>query len=456
MITDAFTKAIDEKDILGLRIMMKDSLLIDPSFKEFDEMEKLVKNIDGMYDKHDGRELIKDKSKWDEDYLDLEMVRLIDNFSHERIDLVKNMVRHHYPQYSKQSNAEEKAKEIKDKAQKIQQESIIKRILEGIKAFGRLFIKALAYIKNGLISVKNGIIKAVQNIDRKRIDQGFRNLNDKDISLVMSNYIETEYLVRTFGRDAFKTIEEDFNKDIDSILSHSEIRDDYIDWLNLGISDINSDSRRANMFYRYFRILGESMHDRSVYNDCFDGFRLKDTNKLMKIIFDKLLKQDIKRNCVYSFDLVTDTENLLKHFGMDYEDIGKVMNKYIDELDKVGDRIKTKYNSIKNKYGELSNDHISLINTIFKNTSDLIATNLTLASKILGIYSNYKINATAKISKKLLELANLAYKNPDSIEKNAEYVIDIEIPYANSMNESSIFDFDFYTAGNIFQEVAFI
>ena len=447
-ITNEFKEAAKSGNILRLRIMMKDSLLVDKSFKQFDEMETFVKDIDGLYDEHDGEDLSTDKSLWTIDYMNTKMVEIVNNFSHERINHLKAIVRHLYPSHQKST--------ITDKAQKIQQESIIKRILEGIKAFGHMIIKALAYIKNGLISVKNNIIKAVQNIDRKRIDQGFRNLNDKNISLVMSNYIETEYLVRTFGRDAFKTIEEDFNKDIDSILSHSEIRDDYIDWLNLGISDINSDSRRANMFYRYFRILGESMHDRSVYNDCFDGFRLKDANKLMKIIFDKLLKQDIKRNCVYSFDLVTDTENLLKHIGMDYEDIGKVMNKYIDELDKVGDRIKTKYNSIKNKYGELSNDHISLINTIFKNTSDLIASNLTLASKILGIYSNYKINATAKISKKLLELANLAYKKPDSIEKNAEYVIDIEIPYANSMNESSIFDFDFYTAGNVFQEVVFI
>ena len=452
-ITNEFKEAAKSGNILRLRIMMKDSLLVDKSFKQFDEMETFVKDIDGLYDEHDGEDLSTNKSLWTIDYMNTKMVEIVNNFSHERINHLKAIVRHLYPSHQKST--------ITDKAQKIQQESIIKRILEGIKAFGRMIIKALAYIKNGLISVKNGIIKAVQNIDKKKLDKGFKNLNDKNITLVMSNFIESYIIGQTFYDGNFKYIEEDFDRDIDKILSKSEIRADYIEWLELGISYNNSDANISNKFYRYFHMLGEKMYNRSIYNDCFDGFRLKDINKLMKIIFtdndkDSLIKQNKKISSYYLFDHITDTENLFKHLGIDHEDINKYINKYIDELNKSGDRFKAKYNSIKNKYGELSSAQINLINTIFKNTSDLIATNLTLAFKILGIYSNYKINATAKISKKLLELANLAYKKPDSIEKNAKYVIDIEIPYANSMNESSIFDFNFYTAGNVFQEVAFI
>lgn len=70
-----FLIAIQNKDIRLIRIMMKDSMLVDPTFNEFNRMTQRVKDIPGMYDDHDGREFENDKSKWDDDYVAREMVR---------------------------------------------------------------------------------------------------------------------------------------------------------------------------------------------------------------------------------------------------------------------------------------------------------------------------------------------------------------------------------------------
>lgn len=96
-ITESFRKASTMCDIRGIRIMMKDSLLVDPTFSEFKEMESLVKNADSLYDSHDGRELEQDSTKWNDDYMNKLMVQVVGNFSHERINHLKDVVRYLRP-----------------------------------------------------------------------------------------------------------------------------------------------------------------------------------------------------------------------------------------------------------------------------------------------------------------------------------------------------------------------
>lgn len=96
-ITNSFRNAIATMDIRGIRIMMKDSLLVDPTFAEFSEMETLTKNISGLYDSHDGRRFEEDKSAWNDDYMNKLMVQVVGNFSIERIKHLKNVVRHLHP-----------------------------------------------------------------------------------------------------------------------------------------------------------------------------------------------------------------------------------------------------------------------------------------------------------------------------------------------------------------------
>ena len=60
-LTNAFREAVTEKNVRKIRIMLKDSLLVDPSFKRFQEMERAASLVEGLYDVHDGRELTEDK-----------------------------------------------------------------------------------------------------------------------------------------------------------------------------------------------------------------------------------------------------------------------------------------------------------------------------------------------------------------------------------------------------------
>lgn len=98
-ITDSFRKAVTGGDVKDIRIMMKDSLLIDPSFIEFQEMSHLAQNVVGLYDKHDGRQLSNDRTDWNDDYMALLSVQLVDNFSRERIEHLKKVIQYLHPSH---------------------------------------------------------------------------------------------------------------------------------------------------------------------------------------------------------------------------------------------------------------------------------------------------------------------------------------------------------------------
>ncbi len=96
-LTNAFYEAVQTCNVLRVRIMMQDSLLVDPTFEEFHDMEKAAAGMKGLYDKHDGQEFIKNRSQWDDEYMSEIMVDVLSNFSHERLDHLKEVVRYLRP-----------------------------------------------------------------------------------------------------------------------------------------------------------------------------------------------------------------------------------------------------------------------------------------------------------------------------------------------------------------------
>lgn len=100
-VTEYFKKAVLARELRKLRIMMKNSLLVDPTFREFEDMGKAVRSAEGLYENlyedHDGGELNDDKSTWTKEYMDTLTVEVVSNFSHERIDLLKRVVTYLYP-----------------------------------------------------------------------------------------------------------------------------------------------------------------------------------------------------------------------------------------------------------------------------------------------------------------------------------------------------------------------
>ncbi len=96
-ITSAFKEAVSARNIRRIRIMMKDSLLNDPTFSEFNSMNEEISNLTGLYERHDGRNLDYDKAKWNDDYMNKLMVQVVGNFSQERIKHLKEVVKYLRP-----------------------------------------------------------------------------------------------------------------------------------------------------------------------------------------------------------------------------------------------------------------------------------------------------------------------------------------------------------------------
>lgn len=102
-LTNAFHEAVQSGNVQNVRIMMKNSLLFDPTFVEFHAMEQASSSMSDLYDAHDQKAFRTDPSSWDDDYLSEVTVDLIFNFSHKRLNHLKEVIRHLRPVAQKAS-----------------------------------------------------------------------------------------------------------------------------------------------------------------------------------------------------------------------------------------------------------------------------------------------------------------------------------------------------------------
>lgn len=111
-ISEEFAEAVDNRKIRYIRILLKNNLIIDPTAAAFDEMVGYAESkLDRLYDDHDGEALDYNKANWDENYLNVQMVNLVDNFSLERVELLKSMVKYIYPDKVKKASDTSSASE---------------------------------------------------------------------------------------------------------------------------------------------------------------------------------------------------------------------------------------------------------------------------------------------------------------------------------------------------------
>lgn len=93
MLSKEFTLAVKNHNLLRTRIMLKDSLIIDPTFSYYEEMITYAKQeIPDVVVPFDGEYLEENSLKWDRTMIDMELVRLINNFSEERVSHIKKMI----------------------------------------------------------------------------------------------------------------------------------------------------------------------------------------------------------------------------------------------------------------------------------------------------------------------------------------------------------------------------
>lgn len=113
-ITQEFKEAVNSKNSRLVRIMLKDSLVVDPTFIEFNEMIKMAKSkITDLYDKHNGEVLKDDISSYSKDYMNEQMFKVVDNFSEERVELLKNICKHLYKERVSKIERERQSSESK-------------------------------------------------------------------------------------------------------------------------------------------------------------------------------------------------------------------------------------------------------------------------------------------------------------------------------------------------------
>ena len=96
-ITNEFREAVQTGKKTRVRIMLKDIMLVDPTMKQFDEMLDFAKsNISDLFDEHNEENLKYDCNDWNESYLNSQMVTVVNNFSKERVEVLRNMVQYIY------------------------------------------------------------------------------------------------------------------------------------------------------------------------------------------------------------------------------------------------------------------------------------------------------------------------------------------------------------------------
>lgn len=89
-----FMKAVDSGDTLMTRIMLKNSMLVDITMRQFNEQLAYAESkLSNLYDEHNGESLSGDRTEWNKDMLDEHLAKAVDNFSKERVDFLQNLVR---------------------------------------------------------------------------------------------------------------------------------------------------------------------------------------------------------------------------------------------------------------------------------------------------------------------------------------------------------------------------
>lgn len=91
-ISSEFQENVQSGDLITVRSALTDYLIIDRTFKSFDDALSYSSKTLSIIQEYDNKPFEEDRSKWNKDYLNKQKVALMINFSKERIDHIKNVV----------------------------------------------------------------------------------------------------------------------------------------------------------------------------------------------------------------------------------------------------------------------------------------------------------------------------------------------------------------------------
>ncbi len=164
-ITSEFMEAVNSGKRTRIRIMLKDIMLVDPTMAQFDEMLHFaVSKMTDLYDEHDDEVLKYDHSEWNEIYLNNQMVVVVSNFSKERVELLRNMVKFIY---------KDKAEKLRTSTTTTGQDFHItrKQVGAGVTAVGAVTAVAGICTHSGLL-IAGGVVVAAVGVGMIITDKG--------------------------------------------------------------------------------------------------------------------------------------------------------------------------------------------------------------------------------------------------------------------------------------------
>ena len=108
-----FIAAVDERNMPRVYRRLADIMPIDPSLQMLDEMLEYAGRHQDLFQPHDGESLKHAESDWSRDYYDEQKLNLENNFSQERLALMRKMTLH---RYAEKIEARKKEKEEDEKS----------------------------------------------------------------------------------------------------------------------------------------------------------------------------------------------------------------------------------------------------------------------------------------------------------------------------------------------------
>ncbi len=115
-LSEEFIQAVDTNQNTLTRVMISDSMLMDLTLGTFRErLEYAERNLPDLYDEHDGEVFSSDITDWDEGLLDKQMIRVVENFSRERIAFLQKLVRHVNAEKAEEADREAVIEQAKQK-----------------------------------------------------------------------------------------------------------------------------------------------------------------------------------------------------------------------------------------------------------------------------------------------------------------------------------------------------
>lgn len=96
-LTSEFECSVRDKNLLRIRIMLKDSLLVDKSFRQFSEMCRYAETHGAFFWMEKTEELVRvSRDAWNMDLMNLELTRLVNDFTKERLLYCQSIIQKVY------------------------------------------------------------------------------------------------------------------------------------------------------------------------------------------------------------------------------------------------------------------------------------------------------------------------------------------------------------------------